>query len=106
MMVVEVMGRHAGWIAIYAGIAGGADAILVPGDPLRHRRGREAHRARATRPGARFSIVVVAEGAEPGRRRGDGRSAGSTSSGSSAWAGSATGSPPEIERLTGIREPA
>src|SRR5207244_9931618 len=34
VMVVEVMGRHAGWIATYAGIAGGADAILVPERPL------------------------------------------------------------------------
>ena len=63
-MVVEVMGRHSGWIAAYAGIAGGASVILVPEVPFdidevvqrlerRHRRGRYA------------SIVVVAEGAEP-----------------------------------------
>jgi phosphofructokinase-like protein len=64
VMVVEVMGRHAGWIATHAGIAGGADAILVPEHPFdveevcmrlrrRHERGRS------------FSIVVVAEGATP-----------------------------------------
>lgn len=64
VMVVEVMGRHSGWIAAYAGIAGGASVILVPEVPFdidevvqrlerRHRRGRYA------------SIVVVAEGAEP-----------------------------------------
>jgi ATP-dependent phosphofructokinase / diphosphate-dependent phosphofructokinase len=64
VMVVEVMGRHAGWIATHAGIAGGADAILVPERPFdievvcahlrrRHERGRS------------FSIVVVAEGATP-----------------------------------------
>ena len=64
VMVVEVMGRHAGWIATHAGIAGGADAILVPERPFdieevcthlrrRHERGRD------------FSIVVVAEGATP-----------------------------------------
>ncbi len=64
VMVVEVMGRHAGWIATYAGIGGGGDAILIPERPFdieevcmhirsRHERGR------------RFSIVVVAEGAAP-----------------------------------------
>ena len=64
VMVVEVMGRHTGWIATYAGVAGGATAILVPERPFdldevcahlrrRHARGRYA------------SIVVVAEGALP-----------------------------------------
>jgi 6-phosphofructokinase 1 len=64
VMVVEVMGRHAGWIAAYSGMAGGADVILVPEKPfdiaavcdrLQHRHNR----------GASFSIVVVAEGATP-----------------------------------------
>ena len=64
VLLVEVMGRHAGWIATYAGIAGGATVILVPELPFdidevcevlrhRHERGRYA------------SIVVVSEGAEP-----------------------------------------
>ena len=64
VMVVEVMGRHSGWIATHAGIAGGATVILIPEMPFdvdeicsilqaRHERGRYA------------SIVVVAEGAEP-----------------------------------------
>jgi 6-phosphofructokinase 1 len=63
VMVVEVMGRHAGWIATFAGIAGGADVILIPEIPIdldevcdlilrRHSRGKS------------FSIVVVAEGAQ------------------------------------------
>jgi 6-phosphofructokinase 1 len=63
-LVVEVMGRHAGWIALYAGLAGGADVILIPEQPFdidevcrlirrRHERGRY------------FAIVVVAEGATP-----------------------------------------
>jgi ATP-dependent phosphofructokinase / diphosphate-dependent phosphofructokinase len=63
-MVVEVMGRHTGWIATFAGIAGGATVILIPEEPFdidevcailrrRHERGRYA------------SIVVVAEGAKP-----------------------------------------
>ncbi len=62
IMVVEVMGRHAGWIAAYSGIAGGADYILVPEIPIdleelcssiknRHQRGKN------------FSIIVVSEGA-------------------------------------------
>ncbi len=64
VLVVEVMGRHAGWIALHSGLAGGADAILIPERPfdvdelaarLRHRHSR----------GAGFSIVVVAEGAVP-----------------------------------------
>jgi ATP-dependent phosphofructokinase / diphosphate-dependent phosphofructokinase len=64
VIVLEVMGRHTGWIATYAGIAGGADAILVPEkqfdvdvvcEHIRHRHLR----------GRTFSIVVVAEGARP-----------------------------------------
>ncbi|MFH1709651.1 MAG: ATP-dependent 6-phosphofructokinase [bacterium] len=64
VMIVEVMGRHAGWIATYGGIAGGADVILIPEEPFdigevcsmiqkRHARGKN------------FSIVVAAEGALP-----------------------------------------
>jgi len=64
VMILEVMGRYTGWIALEAGIAGGADVILVPEKPFdvdevcdyirqRHERGRN------------FSIVVVAEGAKP-----------------------------------------
>jgi phosphofructokinase-like protein len=62
VMCVEVMGRHAGWIALHAGIAGGADVILLPEiayDPVRVA-ARVASRAKH---GRRFSIVVVAEGA-------------------------------------------
>lgn len=64
IMVVEVMGRHAGWIAVHAGIAGGADVVLIPERPfdldevvhhLKHRQAR----------GRTFSLVVVAEGATP-----------------------------------------
>jgi ATP-dependent phosphofructokinase / diphosphate-dependent phosphofructokinase len=66
VMVVEVMGRHAGWIALHSGLAGGGDVILIPERPFdidevcglirrRHDRGRN------------FSIVVVAEGALPER---------------------------------------
>ena len=66
IMVVEVMGRHAGWIAVHAGIAGGADIVLIPELEIdleevcgllkkRHGRGKD------------FSIVVVAEGAKFGK---------------------------------------
>ncbi len=63
-MVVEVMGRYAGWIALHAGIAGGADVILIPEIPFDLERTAERLRERE-RWGARFSIVVVAEGAKP-----------------------------------------
>ena len=67
VILCEVMGRTKGWIAVYAGLAAGADAILIPEIPMsleevasvirkRHRRGR------------RYSIVVVAEGVEPPER--------------------------------------
>jgi 6-phosphofructokinase 1 len=63
-MVLEVMGRHAGWIATHAGIAGGADAILVPEWPFDIEQVAEHVRKRHAR-GPSFSIVVVAEGATP-----------------------------------------
>jgi 6-phosphofructokinase 1 len=64
VMVVEVMGRHAGWIATYAGLAGGADAILVPERPFDIDQ-VVAHLRRRHERGRSFSIVVVAEGATP-----------------------------------------
>jgi len=63
-IVVEVMGRHAGWIATYAGIAGGADVVLVPERPFDVDEICERLRRRQA-AGATFSIVVVAEGASP-----------------------------------------
>ncbi|MDR1990625.1 MAG: ATP-dependent 6-phosphofructokinase [Acidobacteriaceae bacterium] len=64
IIVVEVMGRYAGWIALYAGVAGGADAILIPEVPFDLYAVREGLRQREAL-GAHFSIVVVAEGAFP-----------------------------------------
>jgi 6-phosphofructokinase 1 len=64
VIVVEVMGRHAGWIAAYAGMAGGADVILVPERPFDIERVCEHVRRRHAR-GRTFSIVVVSEGAMP-----------------------------------------
>lgn len=64
VMVVEVMGRNAGWIALHAGIAGGADVILIPEIPFDVANACEKVHARARR-GSKFSIVVAAEGATP-----------------------------------------
>ena len=64
VMVVEVMGRYAGWIALYAGMAGGADVILIPEIPFDLEKVGARIRERDDF-GARFSIVVVAEGAKP-----------------------------------------
>ena len=63
VMVVEVMGRDAGWIALYSGIAGGADVILIPERPFDVDKVAESIRQRHER-GRYFSIVVVAEGAK------------------------------------------
>jgi 6-phosphofructokinase 1 len=68
IMIVEVMGRYAGWIALCAGIAGGADAIAIPEIPYDVERIAAKLRARSE-AGATFSIVVVGEGA---RARGRG----------------------------------
>lgn len=64
VMIVELMGRDAGWIALYAGIAGGADVVLIPEIPYEIERVEAAIRARAKR-GATFAIVVIGEGAMP-----------------------------------------
>jgi 6-phosphofructokinase 1 len=64
VMIVEVMGRDAGWIALSAGIAGGADTILIPEIPF-HVDHVLAHIRRRQKSGHHFAIVVVAEGAFP-----------------------------------------
>jgi 6-phosphofructokinase 1 len=63
VIVVEVMGRDSGWIAIYSGVAGGADVILVPEKPFDLDEVAETLKRRHER-GSYFSIVVVAEGAK------------------------------------------
>ncbi len=65
VMLLEVMGRHAGWIALHAGLAGGADVILIPEIPFDSKR-IAARITSRMRHGRRFSIVVVAEGAKRG----------------------------------------
>jgi len=62
VMIVEVMGRYAGWIALYAGVAGGADVILIPEIPFAYDSIVAKVKEREAR-GRRFTIVVVAEGA-------------------------------------------
>jgi 6-phosphofructokinase 1 len=63
VMVVEVMGRHTGWIAVVSGIAGGADVILIPEQPISVEEACDELRRRHDR-GKDFSIVVVSEGYE------------------------------------------
>src|SRR4029079_12123175 len=62
VMILEVMGRHAGWIALHSGIAGGADVILIPEIPFSMEVVAEKIRARDI-AGSTFTIIVVAEGA-------------------------------------------
>jgi 6-phosphofructokinase 1 len=64
IMIVEVMGRRAGWIALYAGVAGGGDIILIPEIPYSLSAVAAKVKERK-RKGKRFSIVVIAEGAKP-----------------------------------------
>lgn len=64
VMVLEVMGRHAGWIALYGGLAGGADIILIPEIPYDLGRVAEQVIARE-KEGCKSTMIVVAEGAKP-----------------------------------------
>ena len=62
VMVLEVMGRYAGWIALYAGVAGGADVVLIPEVPFYYDRVCAKIRERESQ-GKKFTLVVAAEGA-------------------------------------------
>ena len=64
VMVIEVMGRYAGWLALYSGLAGGGDIILLPEIPYDIKKVYEVVLKR-NQSGKRFSIVVVSEGARP-----------------------------------------
>ena len=103
VMVVEVMGRHAGWIALHSGLAGGADVILIPERPFdieevcrliqrRHSRGRY------------FSIVVVAEGAMPQEGTMEMVTAGEDEFGHARLGGIGQRLEREIEERTGYRD--
>jgi len=100
VMLLEVMGRHAGWIALHSGLAGGADVILIPERPFdvdevcrlisrRHSRGRS------------FSIVVVAEGAVPREGTMETVTAGTDEFGHERLGGIGQRLEREIERRTG-----
>ena len=100
VIIVEVMGRHAGWIAAYAGLAGGADAVLVPERPydieqvcnhIRHRH----------ETGRRFSIVVVSEGAQPADGAGEDGDVQLDAFGHARLGGIAVRLEKEIEERTG-----
>ena len=100
VILVEVMGRHAGWLALYAGVAGGADLILVPERPFDvdavcdHLRHRHDH-------GANASVVVVAEGAESQHGTLNIQDAGVDEFGHVRLGGVASALAPEIEARTG-----
>jgi ATP-dependent phosphofructokinase / diphosphate-dependent phosphofructokinase len=64
VMVLEVMGRHAGWIALFGGIAGGADIILLPEIPFEWEKVADSVRQRDAE-GYKSTLIVVAEGAKP-----------------------------------------
>src|SRR2546422_10568138 len=64
VMVVEVMGRHTGWIAVMSGIAGGADVILIPEQPITVEQACTEIQHRHEQRGKTFSVVVVSEGYE------------------------------------------
>src|SRR3954467_1348755 len=105
VIIVEVMGRHAGWIACYSGLAGGADVILVPERPFDLDEICERLKRRQSN-GATFSIVVVAEGATP--KGGDVQSqhAGTDAFGHARLGGIAVELEREIEERTGSESPA
>ena len=105
VMIVEVMGRHAGWIALHSGLAGGADVILIPERPFdieevcrliqrRHSRGRY------------FSIVVVAEGAVPQEGTMELMASGEDEFGHARLGGIGQRLEREIEERTGIESRA
>jgi ATP-dependent phosphofructokinase / diphosphate-dependent phosphofructokinase len=101
VMVVEVMGRHAGWIATYAGIASGADVILIPEEPFDLEDVCE-HITRRHQRGRTFSIVVVAEGATPKEGTWTLAEEGVDAFGHVKLGGIANALAPEIEKRTGF----
>ncbi len=100
VMVVEVMGRHAGWIALHSGLAGGADVILVPERPFDIEEVCRLIRSRHDR-GRYFSIVVVAEGATPAEGTWEVLSAGKDEFGHERLGGIGWRLETEIEERTG-----
>jgi 6-phosphofructokinase 1 len=98
-MVLEVMGRYAGWIALYAGVAGGADVILIPEVPFQYESVCAKIQERE-KIGKSFTLVVVAEGA---REKGGTfvTSGAETKVGEARLGGISAGVAAEIEKRTG-----
>ena len=99
MMVLEVMGRYAGWIALYAGVAGGADVILIPEIPFSYKSVCAKIQERENL-GKKFTIIIVAEGA----REKDGSfitSGAQTKTGEARLGGIGAIVSAEIEKCTG-----
>jgi 6-phosphofructokinase 1 len=103
VIVVEVMGRDSGWIAVYSGVAGGADVILIPEVPFDIDKVAELIRQRHAR-GRYFSIVVAAEGAKfaGGLQTQDGTGAGKDEFGHVRLGGIGNALAVEIEKRTGF----
>jgi 6-phosphofructokinase 1 len=97
VMVLELMGRYAGWIALFAGVAGGADVILIPEIPFSYDSVCAKVREREAR-GRRFSIVAVAEGA---RERGADYVGSAAAQGEARLGGIGAVVAAEIEKRTG-----
>jgi len=98
-MVLEVMGRYAGWIALYAGVAGGADVILIPEIPFSYESVCTKIQERVNL-GKNFTIIIVAEGA----REKDGgfvTSGAHSKTGEARLGGIGTIVSAEIEKCTG-----
>jgi phosphofructokinase-like protein len=102
VIVCEVMGRHAGWIALYSGIAGGAADILLPEQPFDLDEVCERLKAQRSAPGRHATVVVVAEGATPKEGTLSTASAGVDQFGHVRLGGVANTLAEEIERRTGF----
>jgi ATP-dependent phosphofructokinase / diphosphate-dependent phosphofructokinase len=104
VMVVEVMGRNTGWIAVISGIAGGADVILIPEQPITVEQACDEIRRRHDR-GKDFSIVVVSEGYEltyeSGERRAIAQEVREDAFGHVRWGGVGDALALDIEERTG-----
>jgi ATP-dependent phosphofructokinase / diphosphate-dependent phosphofructokinase len=99
VMVLEVMGRYAGWIALFAGVAGGADVILIPEIPFSYESVCNKIKERENL-GKKFTIVIVAEGARE-KDRGFVTSGAHTKTGEARLGGIGTVLSAEIEKCTG-----
>lgn len=101
VMILEVMGREAGWIALHAGVAGGGDVILLPEIPYNIELIAEEIKKRRKK-GKRFTILVVAEGARPEKGKVIHRHVEKDSAGRTRLGGISFILGKQIERLTGI----